>query len=86
MKSSGLVVPKKKIDAVEINYQINQLREAVALMIRQAEKQTWDSKNNSLKNKIRTGQLAELSLTLDKAHDLINKVREFPVDDLEVEI
>jgi hypothetical protein len=82
----------KKYDLCELNFQTNQLRTATKALFKQADQRTYtpDEDHNlsplALKNKIRVGRLVELMAVLETANNIVAKIREYPIDDLEVEI
>lgn len=80
----------KKYDMCEMNFQINQLREVSEKFLVMAGAREFSPKDEkltalALKNKIRVGQLAELLIVLNKAHALAALIREYLIDDLEVQ-
>ena len=77
---------KKKYDSCEVQFQLGNLVEVIGKMIKQSEKQTFTSDGNAIRNKIRIGKLAELYKTLRDSEELIRQIREYPIDDLEVDL
>jgi hypothetical protein len=81
---------RPKMDLCELNYQVNRLRDASKEFLKIADGRTFDPTDDGLtalglKNKIRVGALAELIQTLNTATKLVARIREYPIDDLELD-